>query len=261
MSAMPEEFFDPSVFAEAEPFLIGFLIFFLVFYLIIMIFGLVSYILSSVGMYTIAKRRGIHNPWLAWIPVANSWILGSISDQFQYVTKGKIRNRRKWLLGLNIASAISPVVMMIVEVTAMLVGFGSGMEHLASSFGLFIIIWLIMVAFMIVLSVFTYMALYDLYHSCNPYNAVTFLLLSIFVSVTQPFFVFACRKKDEGMPPRKQPEEPVQQIPQQIPQPTEPAVEPEVTEAPEVTVEPTVETVEPCVADETDFVEVPPENE
>ncbi len=240
--------------------MIGFLIFFLIFYLIILVFGLVSYVLSSAGMYTIAKRRGIHNPWLAWIPVANSWILGSISDQFQYVTKGKIRNSRKWLLGLNIASALSPVVMMIVEVSAMVVGMGSGMEALASSFGLFMILWLIMFAFMIVLCVFTYMALYDLYHSCNPYNAVTFLLLSIFISVTQPFFVFACRKKDQGMPPRKQPQEPVQEIPQQIPD-QEPAapVEPEVPASPEVAEAPIVE--DTCVADETDFVEAPTETE
>ena len=39
------------------------------------------------------------------------------------------------------------------------------------------------------------------------------LVLSIFLSVAQPLFLFLCRKKDEGMPPRKQ-------TPVYIPEPT-----------------------------------------
>ena len=43
--------------------------------------GIGAYVLWSLGVYTIAKRRGIRKPWLSWIPVGNLWILGSISDQ------------------------------------------------------------------------------------------------------------------------------------------------------------------------------------
>ena len=59
----------------------------------------VMYVFQSIGLYTIAKRRGIANPGLAWVPVAYSWILGSVSDQYQYVVRGKVCNRRKILLG------------------------------------------------------------------------------------------------------------------------------------------------------------------
>ena len=55
----------------------------------------------------------------------------------------------------------------------------------------------------IVLSVFQYIAHYDLYASCDPEHKVLFTVLSILLPVTQPFFVFACRKKEYGMPPRK----------------------------------------------------------
>ena len=51
------------------------------------VFTIAMYVLSAWGMYTIANRRGIHRPWLAWIPVANMWILGSISDQYQLSVK------------------------------------------------------------------------------------------------------------------------------------------------------------------------------
>ena len=49
-----------------------------------------------------------------------------------------------------------------------------------------------------------YVAMYDLYTSCSPQNNVLFLVLSIFFTVTEPFFLFFIRNKDEGMPPRRQ---------------------------------------------------------
>jgi hypothetical protein len=47
--------------------------------------------------------------------------------------------------------------------------------------------------------VFYHMSNYDLYRSCNPKNAVTFLVLGIIFPVAQPFFYLSCRKKDLGM--------------------------------------------------------------
>ena len=74
--------------------------------LIALVIGVVSYILSAAGIYAIAKRRGINNAWMAWIPVANGWILGSISDQYQYVVKGKVRYNRIILVALWGATAL-----------------------------------------------------------------------------------------------------------------------------------------------------------
>ena len=65
-------------------------------------FSVVMYVLNAVGMYRIAKRRGIHHAWLAWVPVGCNWLLGSISDHYQYVAKQKVTKRRKTLLILNI---------------------------------------------------------------------------------------------------------------------------------------------------------------
>jgi len=59
-------------------------------------------------------------------------------------------------------------------------------------------------------AVIRYMALYDVYTSMDPSNNVLFLVLSIFFGVTEPFFLFFNRNRDDGMPPRKDaaPEEP-----------------------------------------------------
>jgi len=83
---------------------------FIIVYLLLMLFAgalsMVVYVLHSLSLYTIAGRRGIRHGWLAWIPMGNLWILGSIADQYQYVAKGKVKNRRKLLLGLSIGLAI-----------------------------------------------------------------------------------------------------------------------------------------------------------
>lgn len=183
---------------------IGILIFF---YIGMLALGILCYVFQSVGLHSIAKRRGIRHAWLAWIPVGVLWILGSISDQYQYVAKGQVRNRRKILLGLAIgtlASAIGIGICCGVMVA-------SGIMEAFSTVGMSILVMLLLsiASFVveIILIVYTYIAMYDLYASCNPDTATVFLVLSIFFSILQPFFIFADRKKDLGMPPRR--EEPV----------------------------------------------------
>ena len=85
--------------------------------------------------------------------------------------------------------------------------------------------YLAIIALAITTTVYMYLCYYDLFNSCNPGNAVLFLVLSIIFPVTLPFFIFACRKKDLGMPPRKQP------APEQVVVPTvEVIVDPDVVE-------------------------------
>ena len=56
------------------------------------IIGIISYVFSSLGLYTIAKRRSIPAPGWAWVPVGSLFILGSLADQFDFVTKGRRRS-------------------------------------------------------------------------------------------------------------------------------------------------------------------------
>ncbi len=173
-----------------------------------LLLGIVSYVLTSLALYTLAKRREIRNPWLAWIPVANVWILGSLSDQYQYLVKGKNKSKRKVLLVLSILiMVISLTVMVLCGV--MVVGVilsGNGEPDLSSVMGPAMALLGMCVPLMgisIALGIIQYMALYDVYRSTDPSNSVLFLVLSILIGVTEPFFLFFSRNKDEGMPPRK----------------------------------------------------------
>ncbi|HCF49189.1 MAG TPA: hypothetical protein DER60_02835 [Syntrophomonas sp.] len=43
--------------------------------------GVVFYVLKSIGLQTLAANRGIENPWLAWIPIADLYIMGLLVEE------------------------------------------------------------------------------------------------------------------------------------------------------------------------------------
>lgn len=61
-------------------------------------FAVLVYVFYSLGLYTIAKRRGLRYYGLAWVPIADYWILGSIADQYHNAHTGKNLKLRKHLL-------------------------------------------------------------------------------------------------------------------------------------------------------------------
>ena len=183
-----------------------------------------TYVLTALGLYTIAQRRGINKPWLAWIPVVNVWTLGCISDQYRYVVKGEVKNKRKTLLGLNIASVVLSIVMVIVVIVQVVsAAMDIGMAGYASEqevfgvLGKFILtVALVSIPGMVIAVtgfVISSIALYDVYRSCDPENSTLYLVLSLIPginSITKPLFLFLCRNQDKGMPPRVD-AEPVQE--------------------------------------------------
>lgn len=184
--------------------------FYMLFGAVYSIFGVVSYVLSSLGMYTIANRRGISHAWMAWVPVLNYWTLGSISDQYQQVTKGKTTKRRVTMIVLQIVMFVLVVAIMVAAIGTVVQSLMlmDGMTDeaamdLMGNMGFLVLAYLALLGVSITVLVFYYICLYDLYSSCNPQNGVLFLILSIFISVTTPFLIFACRNKDLGMQPKQ----------------------------------------------------------
>ena len=154
------------------------------------------YVLQSLGMYTIAQRRGISNPWLAWLPVGNAWILGAIADDYQLKVFGRVKSRRKLLLGMNIGVvAVVPLFLCMIPLAM------AGEEGLAAFLVLYVLLLLALIVVAVVVAVFTYICLYELFASCDPNNKTLFLLLSIFLGNLSAVFVFICRNKDLGMAP------------------------------------------------------------
>ena len=196
-----------------EEFAMAMGVFFTIWLVIMLVAPAISitmYVFASLGTYRIAKRRGIHNPWLAWLPVGQAWILGSISDHYQKIARGKERNFRTVMLWLQVGmyafSILMSVISVVMSFSTAMAGVGgseeAAMMSIMGSVGILLIVELVFFAVCITHSVFAYICYYDLFRSCKPDNAVLFLILGIFISVTLPFFVFACSKYDEGMPPK-----------------------------------------------------------
>ena len=195
-----------------EAFGMGVAIIYLIFYVLLIVLaiavGVAAYILKSLSLYTIAKRRGLDKPWAAWIPIGDAWIIGCISDQYRYFTHTDYSERGRDLLKHGVGLAISYVVSFffyIVYLVFMILSSTEAPAAIGASSLLMLGLCMfaaigVMIFFMVRYYIRYYKALYDVYQSCNPQLPLLFLLLSIFVSYAMPVCLMICRNKDDGMP-------------------------------------------------------------
>ena len=172
-----------------------------------------SYVLTALALYTVARRRGLKNPWLAWIPVADSWLLGSLSDQYRYVVKGEHTHRRAFLLFFRILTVVLTLSLLGLVGSLCFQVFGGMMRQdvipdlllmqIFRQATSLLVVGMPLLGISIAYCVFRFMALYDVYRSLEPENAVLFLVLSILFGFTRAIFLFLCRNRDDGMPPRR----------------------------------------------------------
>ena len=193
---------------------LGALALILAFYGVLLLGGIGLYVLQALGLYTLAQRRGIQHSWMAWVPVLSLWTLGSLSDQYRYVVRHQFRGRRKWLLALSIAGLVLAVVLSGLYTAGMistLMGLPQVQDYqeflymvryqpvLVAAAGVSVLT----AAVNLLLTLLRWASLWDVYASCRPEKKVLYTLLSVLFPVTVPFFLFACREKDGGMPPRR----------------------------------------------------------
>jgi len=200
------------------------------------VFAVATYVMTSMSLYALAKRRGIGGAWLSWVPGLNVWIWGSLSDQYRYVVKGQYRSKRKSLLILKLLQLILSTALTVLAVFMVWELADSGFYRMNEDLLMEMVMGPAVIALLMALPiagisiaavVIRYVALYDIYASMDPGNSVLFLVLSIFFRVTEPFFLVFNRHKDGGMPPRRR--EPVYSFqPESRQTPYEaPAAEPE----------------------------------
>jgi hypothetical protein len=57
-----------------------------IFLLIPLLVGIGMYVLMAAGLYSMAMNKKIENPWLAWIPIGNLYILGKLIPELKLST-------------------------------------------------------------------------------------------------------------------------------------------------------------------------------
>lgn len=149
-------------------------------YAIATVVAVLVYVFEGLAMHRIAKLRGIKYPWLAWIPVVNGYNMGRVADVYNERIEGRKTNLRTIILVIEI------VYIVLAAVNAVL-----RFQYFYDA-GVGIAMTAIMTAAMVALAVFMYIALYKIYKWCTK-NYVLYEVLSIVISITMPFLLFAAR--------------------------------------------------------------------
>lgn len=200
---------------------IGFILLWLIIYVIAMAWSVLNYVLQSLGFMGMMKSFGMPHPGTAFIPFYNVFLMGRIAEKSsENIGDRKIKPFGKILLIMMIAVAVMAVIYGCVGGAVSIVsGFetaadeivnsaAEGADAVEPSFGpaqivmivVMAVVYLLYMAVAITYNVFAYMALYKIYKCFAPSRAVAYLLLSIFVNVTQSFIIFSLRNKTPVTP-------------------------------------------------------------
>ena len=122
---------------------------------LLVLISIVMYIFGALGLMALAKKNKLDNPWIAFIPVGNSYLLGKLGFEV-YSSKEEKNPTLTWILfGASLASCI-----------------GSFLEDIAS----------------IVTIVFMVLAYNRIYKNIVPQSATKYTILSFFFGGI-PFYV------------------------------------------------------------------------
>ena len=178
--------------------LAAFGIFIALFYLIIIAYLVTSYVIQSLALYRMAKNRNLKYPGLAWVPVANSWIIGSVVDHHSRIG-GIDRKWRKTLLTLSIISATGVFLYFIL-------GFAVSFSMVigaAPASGLIVILVPVLIIYILAAaanSLCTLICIYKIFEGLTPAKAVKYILLSILVPLGGPICMLIASKSMIGVP-------------------------------------------------------------
>ncbi len=151
---------------------------------VVLAISVTIYALYSIGLYKMAKKLSLPSPWMAFVPIASSYLLGLMAETPSFGKK-----TLKYSYILLILQAVNFVVSILYSLLTSL--------YMFHNFGgILILVYLIYFGTIIATNVFNYIALYRLFNIFSPQNAVNFTVLSILFSISTPFIVFSIRNNE-----------------------------------------------------------------
>ena len=106
---------------------------YLIVVMVLAVYGIGSYIIKGIGLYQLAKRKGLDYPWMAFVPFARTYLQGEISGDI-FLKKRSIHNPGIWMIVLPIIQGA--VVVVFYFISLIFVGWVaySGTMYLQSSY-------------------------------------------------------------------------------------------------------------------------------
>lgn len=202
------------VYSSPEETFVWIIMIYMIVLLVMGIFALISYILKGIGMYTIAKRQGRDNAWLAFVPFARTYLHGELGGSIRLKNRS-IQNPGIWLLALPfIYGAVFTVfylILWVIGVGAILKlsdGYGYGPSIGAGSIMgiiiLFVIILVISILFQGVYKVFGILVNHQILEKFTSKNmSIAHAVLCAIIPLYESICLFVMRNKpyNPGMEP------------------------------------------------------------
>lgn len=205
----------------------------IVFNVALMAVGIVNYVLGSMGLYRIAAKRGVPGAWIAWIPLINSWIIGSIVDDFES-EKGIKRKFRVMLLTLALLMIVVCIAVMVAWCIFIIMLSYSNEFYYAGDADIIFVVFgyagiLIASYISVAYAAMGIISLYKLHECIYPEKSVKYIIISLLVPLGAPI----CLLKNAKRCPEKTVVAPcytVEEVPAEITQAAEAEIVEEVSE-------------------------------
>ena len=194
-----------------------FWILYLIFYCLVMVCAAYAYVFVSLGGQRMARKVGMSNPWMFWIPCANVYAMGNLADTQATLCEGKNTTYRKKMLAWSIVVACAAIPWAIAYTVFMVAAAANGLldengvlitldgaslEPLIGPTLFLLAVSLVFLALYIVYVVIYYKTLYRIYKLYAPNGAAGLVVLSVFVSVAIPAVFLKLSEREPVLPPR-----------------------------------------------------------
>lgn len=188
-----------------------FLTFFIGVFAVSAAIGIVFYLLEAIGVYKMAKSAEIKNPWLAFIPVADGWVFGTLAEK--YKKKNGTKSARFGIIlpvleGIVLIESIALIVFSIISVSKIT---GYALDAVNTSAEMspeqfmslipVIILYFALMAVLIAYAVVFFIALWRVYSSFDKSNATLYIVLSIIFTISVPIIIFIIRNRKPEFDP------------------------------------------------------------
>lgn len=164
------------------------------------------FILREFGIFNISKRMELKNPWICFIPVADTYALGRIAEKYQRADQKKPTNFKMLLPIMNTIGYVLAVIfisLLFSAISSVLdsakLAIEADKEMTMADFKVLIpvfIVYLFALTSFIVFKVLYFISLWRVYAIFNKAMATRYIILSVLFSFLIPFFLFALRNDD-----------------------------------------------------------------
>ena len=175
------------------------------------VIGIAIYLLESISVYKMAKSAEIKNPWIAFVPVANDWVFGTLAEK--YKKKNGTKSARFGIIlpvleGIVLIEAIALTIFTVISVKEItgyaLDAVNTSAEMAPEQFVSLIpviILYFALIAVAIAYAVVFFIALWRVYSAFDKSNATLYIVLSVIFTISVPIILFIIRNRKPEFDP------------------------------------------------------------